>query len=108
MVGLISFRGACSMRLSFKHSNPVVFWAIAINTSVGPWLKGCILLLEPGYFKYLFFDRIVRYGDYFVSRLKGNANSLIVCMYLHNKRWILQLKMITRNKLCKSCHGTFS
>ena len=24
----ISFRGACSMRLSFKHSNPVVFWAI--------------------------------------------------------------------------------
>ena len=33
MVGLISFRGACSMRLSFKHSNPVVFWAI--NTPVG-------------------------------------------------------------------------
>jgi len=35
MVGVISFRGACSMRLSFKHSNPVVFWAIAINTSIG-------------------------------------------------------------------------
>ena len=34
-----------------------------------PWLKGCILLLELGYFKYLFFDRIARYGDYFVSRL---------------------------------------
>ena len=57
------------MRLSFEHSNPVVFWAIAINTSVGPWLKGCILLLDPGYFKYLFFDRIVRYGGYFVNRL---------------------------------------
>ncbi|GEM_PF-2163298 len=25
MVGLISFRGACSIRLSFKYSNPVVF-----------------------------------------------------------------------------------
>ena len=41
---------------------------------LGPWLKGCILLLELGYFKYLFFDRIVRYGGYFVSRLKVNAN----------------------------------
>jgi len=41
---------------------------------LGPWLKGCILLLELGYFKYLFFDRIVRYGGYFVSRLKKNAN----------------------------------
>jgi len=41
---------------------------------LGPWLKGCILLLDIGYFKYLFFDRIVRYGGYFVSRLKVNAN----------------------------------
>jgi len=74
IVGLISFRGACSIRLSFKHSNPVVFWAIAINTSVGPWLKGCILLLDIGYFKYLFFDRIARYGGYLISRLKRNVN----------------------------------
>jgi len=74
IVGLISFRGACSIRLSFKHSNPVVFWAIAINTSVGPWLKGCILLIDLGYFKYLFFDRIARYGGYLISRLKGNVN----------------------------------
>jgi len=41
---------------------------------LGPWLKGCILLLDIGYFKYLFFDRIVRYGGYFVIRLKVNAN----------------------------------
>ena len=45
IVGLISFRGACSMRLSFKHSNPVVFWAIAINTSVGTLAQG----LHPAY-----------------------------------------------------------
>jgi len=37
---------------------------------LGPRLKGCILLIDTGYFKYLFFDRIVRYGGYFVSRLK--------------------------------------
>ena len=53
---------------------------------MGPWLKGCILLLDLGYFKYLFFDRIDRYGGYFVSRLKRkrNANPLIVAA---NRKW---------------------
>jgi len=41
---------------------------------LGPRLKGCILLIDPGYFKYLFFDRTARYDGYFVSRLKRNAN----------------------------------
>ena len=41
---------------------------------LGPWLKDCILLIDLGYFKYLFFDRIARYGGYFISRLKGNVN----------------------------------
>jgi IS4 transposase len=45
---------------------------------LGPWLRDRILLIDLGYFKYLFFDRIDRYGGYFVSRLKGNANPLIV------------------------------
>ncbi|MCD6209995.1 MAG: hypothetical protein J7J01_03710 [Methanophagales archaeon] len=43
------------MRLSFKHSNPVVFWAI--NTPVGTLaqrLHGYILLLDLRYFKYFF------------------------------------------------------
>ena len=51
---------------------------------LGPWLKDCILLIDLGYFKYLFFDRIDRYGGYFVSRLKGNANPLIVGV---NRKW---------------------
>nr|AAU82287.1 transposase [uncultured archaeon GZfos13E1] len=45
---------------------------------LGPWLRDRILLIDLGYFKYLFFDRIDGYGGYFVSRLKGNANPLIV------------------------------
>ena len=51
---------------------------------LGPWLKDIILLIDLGYFKYLFFDRIDRYGGYFVSRLKGNANPLIVGV---NRKW---------------------
>jgi putative transposase len=39
---------------------------------------------DLGYFKYLLFDRIDRYGGYFVSRLKGNANPLIVGV---NRKW---------------------
>ena len=39
-----------------------------------------IRLHESRYFKYPLFDRIDRYGGYFVSRLKGNANPLIVAV----------------------------
>jgi IS4 transposase len=51
---------------------------------LGPWLRDRILLIDLGYFKYLFFDRIDGYGGYFVSRLKGNANPLIVGV---NRKW---------------------
>ena len=47
---------------------------------LGPCLKDRILLIDLGYSKYHFFDRIDRYGSYFVSRLKGNANPLIAGM----------------------------
>jgi len=51
---------------------------------LGPWLRDRILLIDLGYFKYRSFDRIDRYGGYFVSRLKGNANPLIVGV---NQKW---------------------
>jgi len=51
---------------------------------LGPWLKDHNLLIDLGYFKYLFFDRIARYGGYFVSRLKVNANPMIVGI---NRKW---------------------
>ena len=51
---------------------------------LGPWLRDRILLIDLGYFKYRSFDRIDSYGGYFVSRLKGNANPLIVGV---NQKW---------------------
>ncbi|NQE04544.1 hypothetical protein C5S32_01620 [ANME-1 cluster archaeon GoMg1] len=51
---------------------------------LGPWLKDHVLLIDLGYFKYLFFERINCYGGYFVSRLKGNTNPLIVGV---NRKW---------------------
>ena len=51
---------------------------------LGPRLKDHILLIDLGCFKYLFFDRIARYGGYFVSRLKVNANPMIVLASIVN------------------------
>jgi len=45
---------------------------------IGPWIRDRILLIDLGFFKYAIFDKIDKYGGYFVSRLKNNANSTIV------------------------------
>ncbi|MFO8108930.1 MAG: IS4 family transposase [Thermoplasmata archaeon] len=51
---------------------------------LGKWVKDRILLLDLGYFKYHLFVRIVENGGSFVSRLKSNANPLIVGV---NQQW---------------------
>jgi len=45
---------------------------------VGPWAKDIILLIDLGFYKYQLFSRIVENGGSFVSRLKSNANPLII------------------------------
>jgi IS4 transposase len=46
--------------------------------SVGPWIAGRLLLFDLGYYSYRLFDNIRRNSGSFVSRLKVNANPLIV------------------------------
>ena len=45
---------------------------------IGPWIKDRILLIDLGFYKYQMFTRIKENGGYFVSRLKSNANPLII------------------------------
>jgi IS4 transposase len=45
---------------------------------VGPWVKDIILLFDLGFYKYQLFSRIVENGGFFVSRIKSNANPLII------------------------------
>jgi len=45
---------------------------------VGPWIKGKILLIDLGFYKYQLFARIAENGGFFVSRLKNNSNPLII------------------------------
>ncbi|HEY9246970.1 MAG TPA: IS4 family transposase [Candidatus Methanoperedens sp.] len=45
---------------------------------IGPWIKDRILLIDLGFYKHQLFARIKENEGYFVSRLKGNADPLIV------------------------------
>lgn len=51
---------------------------------VGKWLGGCLVLFDLGYYSFHLFDRIDQNGGYFLTRLKTNANPLIVGV---NRRW---------------------
>ena len=48
---------------------------------VGKWVKDRLLLFDLGYYRYQLFDCIRRNGGYFVSRLKVNANPLVVAVH---------------------------
>jgi putative transposase len=45
---------------------------------IGPWIKDRILLIDLGFYKHQLFARIKDNGGHFVSRLKGNADPLII------------------------------
>lgn len=45
---------------------------------IGPWIKNRILLIDLGFYKHQLFTCIKENGGYFVSRLKGSADPLIV------------------------------
>lgn len=63
---------------------------------IGPWVKDLVLLIDLGFFKYGLFARISENKGYFVSRLKANADPLILrtlktcvgnSLDLTEKRW---------------------
>ena len=51
---------------------------------VGPWVAGRLLLFDLGYFKWQLFTRIQENGGFFVSRLRDDANPVILS---ENRRW---------------------
>lgn len=53
-----------------RHDGPVL--------RVGPWVRGRLFLFDLGYFCYQLFACISQNGGYFLTRLKGCANPVIV------------------------------
>ena len=45
---------------------------------VGPWCRDRLLTFDLGYYRFSLFEAIRRYGGYFLTRLKANANPVIV------------------------------
>ena len=48
---------------------------------IGPWIKDRILLIDLGFYKHQLFAKIKENEGYFVSRLKGSADPLIIDVY---------------------------
>jgi IS4 transposase len=53
--------------------------------SVGPWIKGKLLLFDLGYYCHNLFNRITRNGGFFLSRLKENCNPVITAVNLNHR-----------------------
>lgn len=51
---------------------------------VGPWVRNRLLLMDLGYYSFSLFERIDRNGGFFISRIKENANFVIVAA---NRKW---------------------
>jgi len=48
---------------------------------IGPWIRDRILLIDLAFYKYRVFTRIKEHGGFFVSRVKDNADPVIVHTY---------------------------
>ena len=48
---------------------------------IGPWIKNRILLFDQGFYKYQLFTRITEYGGFFLTRVKANADPMIIQVY---------------------------
>ena len=51
---------------------------------LGPWVSGCLLLFDLGYYSFHLFDRIDQNGGFFLSRAKSNFNPVITATH---RRW---------------------
>lgn len=63
---------------------------------IGPWIRDRILLIDLGFYKHHTFVRIDENGGYFVSRLKGGVDPLIVGT---NRTWRGRSKNVVGKRL---------
>jgi putative transposase len=72
-------KGANSIKLTEgrRHDGPVF--------RVGKWVRDRLLIFDLGYFNYQLFSCITRNQGYFISRLKGCANPLIVSQNIKHR-----------------------
>jgi len=79
MVMSVLTGGPNRVKLTPERTNDKTPWK-----RVEGWVRGCLLLFDLGYYSFHLFYRIDAHGGFFLSRLKANANPLIVS---EHRRW---------------------
>ncbi len=69
---------------------------------VGGWVKDTLMLFDLGYFGYALFTRIDENGGFFISRLKANANPVVVAQ---NRQWRGQSRPVVGKRLRDALDG---
>jgi IS4 transposase len=69
---------------------------------IGSWIRDRIILIDLGFYKYGLFSKIQNSGGYFVSRMKSNANPVILGL---NKGCKLDKRKIKGKKLAEIIKG---
>lgn len=59
------------------HDGPVL--------RAGQWVKGRLLLFDLGYFRYALFAAIHQHGGFFLTRLKDNANPILLRLHRRHR-----------------------
>ena len=59
---------------------------------IGPWVKGSVLLTDLGFYKHQGFARIEENGGFFLSRLKANANPVLIGSHLVHRGRAIELE----------------
>lgn len=59
---------------------------------IGPWVKGSVVLTDLGFYKHQGFARIEENGGFFLSRLKANANPLLIGSHLTHRGRAIELE----------------
>jgi IS4 transposase len=70
---------------------------------IGKWVKDRLLLFDLGYYRYQLFSCIDRQGGYFISRLKENANPLILTELAGNQKLVGRRLQDVLGSLRRSC-----
>lgn len=69
---------------------------------VGGWVRDTLMLFDLGYFGYALFTRIDENGGFFISRLKANANPVVVAQ---NRQWRGQSRPVVGKRLRDAVDG---
>jgi len=59
---------------------------------IGPWVKGSVVLTDLGFYKHQGFARIEENGGFYLSRLKANANPVLIGSHLVHRGRAIELE----------------